>query len=158
MTRHTHDVQHPELVEPVRAGLVASGLPYVIENVAGAPLLAPLVLCGSMFDLGAVDLDGSALRLQRHRLFESNVFLLGPGVECRHDRRVQVGGVYGGGNYDRRHASIRRGGYTPVKSVAVDLIGADWMTMHGLSQSIPPAYTEFIGAQLLDALALEGAA
>lgn len=151
ITRHTHTVEHPDLVADVRAALIASGLPYVIENVPGAPLVDPLLLCGSMFNLTALDLDGRPLRLQRHRLFESSSFLLAPGMPCRHDRRVQVGGVYSGGSADLQHAKeVRHGGYTPAKPVAETLIGADWMTLHGLAQSIPPAYTEFIGAQLLD--------
>src|SRR4051812_9767099 len=45
ITRHTHHVTHPELIEPTRAALVATGLPYVIENVEGAPLLDPVTLC-----------------------------------------------------------------------------------------------------------------
>lgn len=160
VTRHTHGRVHPELIEPVRTGLVASGLPYVIENVPGAPLRSPLLLCGSMFDLTAIDTDGTRLRLQRHRLFESNVFLFGPGTACRHDTRIEVGGVYGGGRSPRRPDSIH-GGYSPAKQTAAALIGADWMTLHGLAQSIPPAYTEFLGTQLLDhidAAALDGAA
>ena len=56
----------------------------------------------------------------------------------------------GGGSVDRQHAKeVRRGGYTPPKPVREALIGADWMTLHGLSQAIPPAYTEHIGTQLL---------
>jgi len=53
----------PRLIEPVREILIASGLPYVIENVDGAPLLNPMVLCGTMF---------KGLRVLRHRLFETN--------------------------------------------------------------------------------------
>jgi DNA (cytosine-5)-methyltransferase 1 len=153
ITRHTHHVQHPDLLAPTRDALRATGRPYVIENVAGAPLLEPLQLCGSEFDLSTTDHDGTPLRLQRHRLFESNVFLVGNGG-CRHDDRVQVGGAYGGGSQDRIHAkTVRRGGYTPPKDVRAALLGIDWMTLHGLAQSIPPAYTEFIGHQLLEAMA-----
>jgi DNA (cytosine-5)-methyltransferase 1 len=147
--------KHPRLIEPVRDALVASGRPWVIENVVGAPLLSPLMLCGSMFDLTATDDDGRTLRLERHRLFESNVMLYPPGPD-RHDRSVPVGGVYGGGRSDRWEAKhVRRGGYTPAKHVREALIGVErgHMTLHGLSQSIPPAYTEWIGAQLLDHLA-----
>ncbi|GHH69500.1 DNA cytosine methyltransferase [Promicromonospora soli] len=160
ITKHTHDNAHPELVEPTRAGLVATGLPYVIENVVGAPLVEPLMLCGSEFDLTATDTDGTPLRLERHRLFESNVFLLGAGG-CRHTRRVQVAGVYGSGPTDRRQdgrhrrAGGRNGGYTPTKPVRSELLGGvDWMTLHGQAQAVPPAYTRFIGAQLLEDLAL----
>jgi DNA (cytosine-5)-methyltransferase 1 len=153
ITRHTHQITHPELMESTREGLIATGLPYVIENVVGAPLLDPLMLCGSEFDLTATDTDGTPLRLERHRLFESNVFLLGAGG-CRHNRRIQVAGAYGGGSSDRRHArEVRRGGYTPTKAVRSALLGGvDWMTMHGQAQAVPPAYTEFIGAQVLDHL------
>ncbi|OIJ25227.1 DNA cytosine methyltransferase [Nocardioides luteus] len=160
VTRHTHGHIHPDLIDPVREGLVAAGLPYVIENVPGAPLRDPLLLCGSMFDLGAIDTDGTRLRLQRHRLFESNVFLFGPGTACRHDTQVEVGGVYGGGSSPRRPGS-GHGGYSPGKHTAARLIGADWMTLRGLAQSIPPAYTDFVGSQLLDRLgisSLDGAA
>lgn len=144
--------KHPRLIEPVRELLSSTGLPYVIENVVGAPMVSPMILCGSMFGITAVDDDGTVLRLERHRLFESNIFLIPPGL-CRHDERVPVGGVYGGGRSDRREAKeIRRGGYTPSKRVRSELIGADWMTLHGLSQSIPPAYTEFIGRQLIAAM------
>jgi len=160
VTRHTHDTQHPMLVEPVRDLLNATGLPYVIENVVGAPLLNPLMLCGSEFDLTAYDpAIEETVRLERHRLFESNVFLLGNGG-CRHDRRVQVAGVYGGGSSDRRHAKeVRRGGYTPAKEVRAALLGGvDWMTLWGQAQSIPPAYTEHIGRQLIAHIRAEVAA
>ena len=59
----------PRLIEPVREMLVQSGLPYVIENVVGAPLLNPIQLCGTMFP---------GLRVLRHRLFEVNVEVVPP--------------------------------------------------------------------------------
>lgn len=144
-------VNYPDLIIPTRDALIATGRPYVIENVVGAPLRNPLRLCGSEFDLHATDDDGTPLRLERHRLFESNVWLMGASG-CAHDSR-EVGGVYGGGRSDSHEAKhVRRGGYTPAKHVRAQLIGADWMTLHGLSQSIPPAYTRFIGEQLIDHL------
>lgn len=150
VTRHTHDKAHPDLIGPTRELLIASGLPYVIENVSGAApyMVEPLLLCGSHFGLSAQDTDGTKLRMERHRLFESNRFLMAPGV-CVHDTRVQVAGAYGGGSSDLRHAKdVRRGGYTPAKAVREALLGIDWMTIRGLSQSIPPAYTEWVGEQL----------
>ena len=144
---------HPMLVPAVRERLQSSGLPYVIENVIGAPLHAPIVLCGTMFDLKTTDADGSPIFLRRHRLFESNVWLTIP-MACRcqdlKDRGLRVAGVYGGGRAERSNG--RRGGYTPLKAQRTELIGAEWMSMHGLSQAIPPAYTEWIGEQLLRAL------
>lgn len=128
-----------------------TGLPYIIENVPGAPLHDPLVLCGSMFHLRAPDLDGTPLALRRHRLFESNLWLLPPGG-CMHDS-TRVAGVYGGGSRSPNAPSRmtnRRGGYVPVAEVSRALLGIDWMNRDELAQSIPPAYTEWLGHQLLE--------
>jgi DNA (cytosine-5)-methyltransferase 1 len=157
--------KHPDLVGPTRDLLAQTGLPYVIENVEGSPLLNPLTLCGTMFGLGAKDSDGTQLSLKRHRLFESPVLLYPPG-HCRHglhptagvyghggqhERRV-FGGVYGGARNTREGAKERAGGYVPKeKAVRAALLGLNPAehTNAGLAQSIPPAYTEHIGAQLL---------
>lgn len=150
--------RYPRLIAPVREALGQLDVPWVIENVVGAPLLSPLLLCGTMFGLRATDDDGTVLRLERHRLFESNILIPSPGP-CIHDKTIPVGGVYSGGRSDRWEAKhVRRGGYTPAKHVRAELIGADWMTLYGLSQSIPPAYTEWIGRHLMDAITQAGAA
>jgi DNA (cytosine-5)-methyltransferase 1 len=157
ITKHSHHKTHPELVEPLRELLRMTGLPYVIENVIGAPLLSPITLCGTMFDLKTVDTDGRPLVLKRHRLFESNLLLLQPACRCKEfkDAGVKIGGVYGGGSVDRAHAeNVRRGGYTPAAAVRKELMGIDWMTQKELNQAIPPAYTEFIGKQLLQHLGI----
>ncbi len=139
-------VKHPQLVEPARAALTRLGRPWVIENVPGAPLRAPIVLCGSAFGLA----------VRRHRLFESNVFLLAPG--CHHKRQGRAVGVYG----QRGSGSLRprpRGGWfirakgTPEAQAAM---GIDWMTWKELTQAIPPAYTELIGMQLIAAIRAGG--
>ena len=162
ITKHSHNSEHPDLVGPVRWLLRQAGLPYVMENVPGAPLETPLTLCGAEFDLTAQDDDGRTLHLKRHRLFESNLFLTGlGGCQCTAYKRrgIGVGGAYGGGSVDRTHAKeVRRGGYTPGKHVREALLGIDWMTQNGLSQSIPPAYTEHLGRQVLAHLGLEVAA
>ena len=151
ITKHTHAKEYPDLVAPTRDLLRASDKPYVIENVPGAPLEDPLLLCGEQFHLTATDTDGTELVLRRHRLFESNVWLMAPGGHFHGGR--QVGGVYGGGSDDRDWAkNVRRGGYTPSKPVREALMGIDWMTLDGLSESIPPAYTEWIGHQVLATL------
>jgi DNA (cytosine-5)-methyltransferase 1 len=150
--------KHPDLVGPVRELLQAGRRPYVIENVPRAPLHDPLVLCGSMFDLTATDDDGTPLRLERHRLFESDL-LLTPPRPCSHDKNVRVAGSYGGARRDKDEARlIRKGGYVPSADVQRQLLGIDWMPESSMYLSIPPAYTEHIGAQLLDHLAMEGAA
>jgi len=80
--KHLAQAGHPELIIPVRRALQNLRTPYVIENVVGAPLHFPLMLCGSMFDLETP----CGAQLRRHRLFESNYWLLAPG-ECTHGER-----------------------------------------------------------------------
>jgi DNA (cytosine-5)-methyltransferase 1 len=141
--------KHPDLVGPTRELLIATGLPYVIENVPGAPLIDPLQLCGTEFMLRAVDDDGLKVWLKRHRLFESNIPLRGAGG-CDHPKDILCAGVYGNGCPSRDAAKARHGGYTPPsQAVRNALMGIDWMSRNGLSQSIPPAYTEYIGRQLI---------
>lgn len=151
ITKHAHTRKHPDLLIPTRDALRATGLPYVIENVEGAPLIDPLTLCGSEFGLQAEDVDGVRLALRRHRLFESNVWLTGPGG-CIHDA-TQVAGSYTASRHrtpEQRDNPGRRGGYTPALRVRADLLGVDWpMTEHELAQAIPPAYTEWIGSQIM---------
>lgn len=159
---------YPHLIEPTRDLLVALGKPYILENVRGAALHGPVELCGCMFDLGATDEDGTPLRLERPRLFESNVPLEAPRAH-HHDPDVWVAGVYGGSRRakrrpgetlaevaprDRHEAKyVRKGGYVPRSArVQADLLGIDWMTQKGRQQALPPAYTEHLGLQLRAAL------
>lgn len=138
----------PRLIGETRTMLERSGLPWIIENVeeARAEMRAPLTLCGSMFDLGA-----QGCRLQRHRLFESNVAISAPSP-CRHDERPVIG-VYGG-HARRRAASaggrgtrdVWEGGHRAAMSEAM---GMTWATCAEMSEAIPPAYTEHLGRQLI---------
>lgn len=149
VTRNAHNSTHPELLEPTRELLIKTGLPYVIENVVGAPLIDPIRLCGTEFNLRATDTDGLKVWLRRHRLFESNIPLKRAG-ECNHPRDILCAGVYGNGSPSRDAARARHGGYTPPsQQVRNDLMGIDWMSRNGLSQSIPPVYTEHLGKQVL---------
>jgi DNA (cytosine-5)-methyltransferase 1 len=103
---------YEDLIAPTRDLLMAWGIPYVIENVPGAPLINAVMLCGQMFDLD----------LYRHRFFEASFpiqRLLHPLAPIAHARRI---------------------------------MGIDWMTREELAEAIPPAYTEFIGAQLVSAI------
>lgn len=136
---------HPNLIPPTRAAMISTGRPWVIENVEGAPLIEPLVLCGAAFLLGAICADGVGRHLRRHRLFESNVPLMGGGCACPAGQSLGIYGTGGGGQMTR--------GYKADRAEAAEALGVDWMTRAGLSQAIPPAYTEFLGAQLLDHLA-----
>jgi DNA (cytosine-5)-methyltransferase 1 len=125
---------YPMLIEPTRDLLVASGLPYVIENVPGAPLIDPVILCGDMF----------GLRVIRHRLFESSVFMLHP-VHVKHTARASYGRTPKNGE----HFTIS--GHFGDVAGGRKAMGIDWMTRDELAQAIPPAYTEWIGAQLIAA-------
>lgn len=148
-----NDVSHyPNLLRAHRAALRALGKPYVIENVPRAPLRDPVLLCGTMFGLRATDADGTLLRLKRHRCFESNLTLRAP-RSCDHSGDMPWGGVYDGGRRDRDEArNIRRGGYTPRGETAGALLGIDFMSQSGLDKAIPPAYTEWLGKQIMEAL------
>lgn len=131
----------PRLVEPVRRMLRRSGKPFVIENVEGAPLIDPLMLCGTMFP---------QLRVVRHRLFESNVELRAPEhgrhpLVFTHDKRKAH---YGKLNQDTSFVQVTGGGNCSLAN-ARDAMGIDWMTKSELNESVPPAYTEYIGRQLV---------
>ena len=148
--RSKGDTRHLALIEPTRELLEQTGLPYVIENVAGAALRDPITMCGTAFGLTATDDDGTPLEMWRHRLFESNVPLRDAGP-CRHfERAQQVAGSYGGARRDKHEARhVRHGGYVPSKAVQQRLLRIDWMTERGMHQALPPLYTCHIGRQLL---------
>lgn len=131
---------HVDRIPETRAMLQATGLPWVIENVPGAPLRDPFLLCGTMFGLGTS--DGAVLR--RHRLFETN-WPVGLVPQCSHGRAptITVTGQVAQQNVVRN--SVRR---TFSAIEARRAMGIDWMAMSELSQAIPPAFTRFIGARL----------
>lgn len=153
-TKALHTNTHPDLIVPTRVLLRATGLPFIMENVVGAPLEDPLLLCGTEFRLRARDVDGVELKLVRHRLFETNLPLKRRG-KCDHDRSVLTASVYGaGGGWtpEHRDSAKRRGGYVPHTDVCRQLLGVDWTSKHELSQVVPPAFTEHLGAQVLEHL------
>jgi DNA (cytosine-5)-methyltransferase 1 len=132
--------KHPDLVGPVREALQAIGLPYVIENVPGAPMENPIQICGS----------GLNLRVRRHRLFEVSFPCFGVpcahGLQASNHNRIRSGyvppensvvPVYGGGQAGFDIATCR------------EAMGIPWMTTDELNDAIPPAYTEHIGNYLL---------
>lgn len=155
--------RYDRLIAATRELLIEGGLPYVIENVADAApeLNAPTMLCWSMFFTpGSVtDADGTPLRMERHRLFESTVPIFPP-ASCNHPKAVQVAGAYGGARRDKDEArNVRHGGYVPASlDVLRELTGLTWASEKGCFLSIPPAYTEHIGRQLLAATPSESAA
>jgi hypothetical protein len=132
--------QYPDLIPATRHLLQQTGLPYVIENVVGAELIDPVRLCGEMFGLGVI----------RHRLFETNWPLAQP-AHVKHRGRVRGWnhGTYHDGPYV---AVYGEGGGKGTTQEWSEAMGIDWMTRDGLREAIPPAYTEFIGKQLIEHL------
>jgi DNA (cytosine-5)-methyltransferase 1 len=141
---------YPNLLTPTLQLLAELPIVWVVENVLLAPMPADsLMLCGSMF----------GLKVRRHRLFASNIPLTAPGP-CRHgdgDLGVYAGKVTRLGS--RATAYLAGSGRTHYRPELATLeegraaMGIDWMNRYELSEAIPPAYTEFLGRQLLTALA-----
>ena len=142
---------HVDLIDETRTALEATDLPWIIENVEGAPLRDPVILCGSSFDLG----------VRRHRLFESNLPLTAP--PCDHAKQDAASPGY---PVKRYHSGQPVVVMSPVIGVygrgqglgkgEVELwrkaMGIDWMNKDEMREAIPPAYTEHLGRQLLAAV------
>lgn len=127
---------HPDVLTPLRERLLSlpAGIPWVMENVPGAPMRDPIWLCGSTLRLG----------VRRHRLFEASVPLYG--TPCVHDNAeppVPVYGTYGG-----------TGGADATSGR--EAMGIGWMPWPRLVQAVPPVYGMWIGVQLWGHLAASG--
>jgi hypothetical protein len=138
---NANTTDYPALIDQTRELLEASGKPYVIENVPSAPLRSPIQLCGEMFGLGVI----------RHRIFESNLLLMQP-THVPH--RGRVAGWRHGQKFDGPYCAVYGdGGGKGSLDEWRTAMGIDWMqTRHELAESIPPKFTEYIGAQLLQAI------
>jgi DNA (cytosine-5)-methyltransferase 1 len=134
---------HPDLLPQTRELLKQTGLPYVIENVPGAPMDAQIQLCGSSFGLGT-----GGYQLRRHRWFElsSDVWMMSP--PCQHSGPVI--GIYG--DHGRDHRRTEGFGRYFTLDERKEAMGIDWMKRNELDQAIPPAYTEYIGTHLIQAI------
>lgn len=127
-----HGNNYRTFIGATRALLDELGKPYVIENVPGAPLKSPIVLCGNSF----------GLRVYRHRLFEAN-WPLASKPHIKHVHRASYGYIPRGNEFYT--VSGHYGDFEGAKKA----MGIDWMSHKGLAQAIPPAYTQFIGEQLI---------
>lgn len=137
-TRNLQGNDHPMLIEPVRDLLVATGKPYIIENVQGAPLRDATLLVGSMF----------GLLTMRPRLFETNFplpFVFAPPPAARHARM---------GRKPKEGEYVHVVGHVSDVAYCRRAMGIDWMVQGELADAIPPAYTEWIGQHLMDYLKL----
>jgi DNA (cytosine-5)-methyltransferase 1 len=128
--------EYPDFIPQTRALLEASGKPYVIENVPGAPLLSPFMLCGSMFGLD----------VRRHRLFESSVPLLVP--PCQHPYQPHQRKYKSSSTRKNPRFTIEVGAWDEPVELQREAMGIDWMEVPELSQAIPPAYSEFIARRV----------
>ncbi len=137
--------QHIDFIGEVRRLLrakdcMAFQIPYVIENVVGAPLVNPVQLCGSAF----------GLPIRRHRRFESSLPIVG--LPCEHHREGEKKYWTSFRGKDRKY---RRSAVVQVYGQGAEThhwgpaLGIDWMTPRELTQAIPPAYTEYIGKQII---------
>ena len=137
---------HLDLIPPTRDLLIQTGKPYVIENVAGSPLIDPIKLFGSQF---------KNLYTQRERWFESNVPLQEPSIGRQKMRTPSAGNGIG---EDGSISIAGSGGVRGLNAKQIRLYwgfamgGIDWMTRKELAEAIPPVYTEFIGRQLIEYL------
>lgn len=136
-TAKTQD-NHPDLIQITRDNLKLIGKPYIIENVVGArkQMDNPIMLCGTMFGLLVV----------RHRLFETSPSVTFFNLKCSHERPV----IKAGRQPDHAvhyHSVV---GHFPDIPFAKQAMGIQWM-QHGyeLAEAIPPAYTHWIGQQMM---------
>ena len=125
------------LLADTRAALSALPLPWVIENVPGAPMRADFKLCGCLFNLPG---------LRRERWFETSWHGFELRAPCHHTGPTVTVAGHGALPHEYRR------GWAPTHADRCAAMGIDWMTRDGLAQAIPPAYTELIGTHLLDQL------
>jgi len=137
LTPKDHKHKYDKLIYDLRILLIETGKPYCIENVAGAKseLKNPKMLCGSMF----------GLRTQRHRFFETSFVLNVESMKCNH---FEIPLLVTTASKASRELRKRVGMQPKTVKNAPLAYGIDWMDFNGLKESIPPAYTEFIGLQL----------
>ena len=129
--RVIHGKMHTDKLTPTRVMLEGAGVPWVIENVPGAPMRADYILCGSHF---------GERRLKRHRLFECSWPTFNLITSCDH-KNGEIVSVFGHGGHIYH-------GVEDWKKV----MGIDWMSRDELAQAIPPTYAQFIGEAALQYL------
>lgn len=138
-----HGNKHPLLIPAMRKRLRDSGIPSLIENVPGAPIRRDLMLCGEMFQLAVL----------RHRYFEMcNMEFRRQPAHPRH--RGRVAGMRHGEWFQGPYFAVYgEGGGKGTVAQWQQAMGIDWMTeRRELAEAIPPAYTQYIGEQLMSAL------
>jgi DNA (cytosine-5)-methyltransferase 1 len=129
--------RHGDFISRARDICITSGKPYVIENVPGAPLIDPIMLCGTMF----------GLRVFRHRLFECSFFMMTP-PHRQHRGTTNSSRTYS--TFETGADMICVAGHNFKREDGAAAMGINWRARREeIAQAIPPAYTEFIGRQLI---------
>ncbi|MYW01444.1 DNA cytosine methyltransferase [Streptomyces sp. SID3343] len=138
---------YPRLIAPTRKVLAAAGVPFVIENVAGAELRRDVRLCGEMFDLAVI----------RHRYFEVHGFTVTAPAHRPH--RGRVAGMRHGEWFTGPYFAVYGdGGGKGTVAQWQAAMGIDWTDIRReIAEAIPPAYTHLIGRQFLTAHAEQAA-
>lgn len=129
--------EHQDLIEPTRALLQASGKPYILENVPGAPLINPIRINGPLVNL---------LNIDRERWFECNFSITQPNLPPRRKAPVKTGRPVLEGDV------ITVAGHFSDVPYARRAMDINWLGQKELAQAIPPAYTELIGRHLIGLL------
>lgn len=134
--------EYPDLVEPVRGLLDETGLPYVIENVPGAPIRDDVALCGLMF----------RLRVFRHRRFELGGWKLDDTPDHPPHKGHRVAGWRHGEKHEGDMVAVYGDGGGKGSIVEwQEAMGIDWTDVRvEIAEAIPPAYTEYIGKGLIE--------
>lgn len=132
LTPKAHKAKYPKLIAQIRERFIESGIPYCIENVAGArtDLRDPCMLCGSMF----------GLRTRRHRYFETSFPVEAPKA-CDHS---EIPLLVTTASKASRELRFKLGMKPKTVKNAPLAYGIDWMNANGLKEAIPPAYAEYI--------------
>jgi len=127
--------EYATFLPQTRALLQSLGIPYIIENVVGAPLQSPVMLCGTMFGLNVI----------RHRLFETSFDFAPSSMPiCHHTKKVVAQGY---APKENEYHCVT--GHFSDVAAAKQAMAIDWMTSKELAQAIPPQYTQFLGAEWL---------
>jgi len=132
LTALTSRRKNVDLIPETRAKLEAWGGPYIIENVTPKVLRNPVMLCGTNFGLGVA----------RHRYFESNLPIVG-NASCDHRGKTL---------YTVLTKSCRPIGDMRAPSsheIGKRAMGIEWMTQFELGESIPPAFSRYLGEQVV---------
>lgn len=135
--------QYPDLIAATREMLLNGcdfgPTPWVIENVAGAPIRHDVMLCGEMFGLDVI----------RHRYFEMHELALAQPEHLVHRGRVR--GWRHGEYHDGPYIAVYgKGGGKGTVAEWQQAMGIDWTdNRKAIAEAIPPAYTHWIGSSYL---------